>query len=154
MAVVGGGGYLYVKNSDTSETNDTEVSQTTQKTDGDKNNNKQVTVKDEKLEGEIVSSFPSGKIPLYDGTVVSSSSATGPQTGKPEWNVDITTSDAIETIDASIRSAFSSNGWAIATDIPQGNGYLLLARNDSYTVNVTYNNMFGPMRINYGVVPR
>ena len=108
-------------------------------------------VPSEELEGELVSSFPS-EVPLYDGEIESSLSGVGEVTGSPEWNVAMTTADSMDAVDAAVREAFSSNGWAIGTDMEFAGGYQLTARSSEHMVSITYNDFGGPLvMINYGV---
>lgn len=102
------------------------------------------------LDGALVDSFPSD-VPLYDGEIVNSLSAWSETSDSPEWNVLIATDDPMETVDAAIRSAYTSNGWEIRSDMESMGGYLLVAHNDDYIVSITYNDMTGGLTINYGV---
>lgn len=105
----------------------------------------------EQLEGELVSSFPA-EVPLYDGQIESSSSGVAEISRNPEWNVAMTTSDALDTVDTAVREAFSANGWTIGTDMEFAGGYQLTARSAEYMVSITYNDFGGPeVMINYGV---
>ena len=105
----------------------------------------------EELEGELVSSFPA-EVPLYDGEIESSLSGVAEISGNPEWNVAMTTADSLDAVDTAIREAFSSNGWAIGTDMEFAGGYQLTARSSEHMVSITYNDFGGPLvMINYGV---
>lgn len=74
-----------------------------------------VKVKDEELDGALVTSFPA-EIPLYDGEVERISSQMGVVTEQPEWGVTITTTDHLNDVDARIRQAYSENGRTIVSD--------------------------------------
>lgn len=106
---------------------------------------------EEELEGALVDSFPK-EVPLYDGEIKSSSASISEVSDDPQWNVMMTTSDSLETVDASIRESFSANGWKIGTEMESGGGYLLVANGGGPTTSITYNDMFGDfITINYGV---
>lgn len=107
------------------------------------------TVEEEELDGALVDSFPSD-VPLYDGEIESSKSGLN-SFGDPEWNAAIITNDAMESVDASIREAYSADGWTLGSELEFAGGYLLTARSEDYTVSLTYNDMTGPVTINYGV---
>ncbi len=108
-------------------------------------------VKDEELDGALVTSFPA-EIPLYDGEVEKSLGQMSEITEQPEWNVTITTTDDLTDVDTSIRQAYSENGWTIVSDNEFAGGYQLTARGNGYTVSITHND-FGSstVTINYGV---
>lgn len=106
------------------------------------------------LEGALVDSFPTD-VPLYEGTVTASVAAVSEVTELPEWNATIVTDHSLETVDAAIREAYSSNGWTIGSDMAAFGGYQLITRSDRYTVSVTYNDLTSSdITINYGVSER
>lgn len=105
----------------------------------------------EHLEGALVSSFPAD-VPLYDGHIVDSLSDISEFSGAPEWNVMISTPDSVDAVGASVREAYSTNGWSMGSEMESAGGYLFTARGAGYTVSVSYNDAFGPdTTINYGV---
>lgn len=105
----------------------------------------------EHLEGALVSSFPAD-VPLYDGHIVDSLSGISEYSGAPEWNVTISSPDSVDTVGASVREAYSTNGWSMGSEMESAGGYLFTARGAGYTVSVTYGDAFGPdTTINYGV---
>lgn len=105
----------------------------------------------EQLEGALVSSFPAD-VPLYDGQIVDSLSGISDFSGAPEWNVTMTTQDSVDTVGASVREAYSTNGWSMGSEMESAGGNLFTARGAGYTVSVTYGDAFGPeTTINYGV---
>lgn len=105
----------------------------------------------EELEGALVSNFPS-EVPLYNGLILNSSSGISEVSGEPQWSVMMSTSDPLETVDAAIREAYSTNGWAIGSDMEAHGGYVLIARGGGPTTSITYNDMLGSdITITYGV---
>lgn len=108
-------------------------------------------IESEELEGALVDSFPQD-VPLYDGEIIESKGGMSDVSEEPEWNVAMSTADSIETVDESIRAAYSTNGWTIGSESESGNGYQLIARKTGYIVSITYNDMFSTdININYGV---
>ena len=105
----------------------------------------------EELEGALVSNFPS-EVPLYSGLILNSSSGISEVSGEPQWSVMMSTSDPLETVDAAIREAYSTNGWVIGSDMEAHGGYMLIARGGGPTTSITYNDMLGSdITITYGV---
>lgn len=152
------GGIAYVRQSNNTSSDEANLSADNQSQL--KNNSKYSSnfqkIKDEKLDGELVDSFPKEQVPLYPGEVVSSLGKMDVYLDRAEWNVAITTSDTFAAVDASIREAYESGDWSIATDNKSGlGGTMLIARSNKYTAAISYDDMgTDGISINYGVSQR
>lgn len=126
--------------------------QTNQRSTSENTSSNFEKIKDEKLEGELVSSFPKDEVPLYPGDVKSSLGKMDFTGERAEWNVEVATADSFEKVDASIREAYEGDGWSIVTDKKTGlGGTMLIARSSGYTASIIYEDTGDGILINYGV---
>lgn len=154
IAIAGVGGYMLLsKEASDDTTMNSTSSNSTNKKDNASNFEK---VKEEKLEGKLVSSFPDDQVPLYPGTIESSLAKMDSLGERAEWNVAVVTTDSIEEVDVAIREAYEEGNWSIATDSKTGlGGTMLIARSNKHTATITYDDMGDEgILINYGVSQR
>ena len=147
-------GYVAVS-SGSDDSKNSEVGQSENKNKRDNSSNFK-TVKDEKLEGELVDSFPKDEVPLYPGEIKSSLGKMDSTGERAEWNVEVNATDSFETVDSAIREAYEANNWSIASESKSlMGGVMLVARSYKHTATITYDDMGeGGVKINYGVSQR
>lgn len=131
------------------------ANQSTQKSTKDNSSNFE-KIKDEKLEGKLVSSFPSDEVPLYPGKIVSSLGKMNSAGDRGEWNVAVSTTDSYAEVDAAIRESYEAENWSIASESKSlMGGTMLIARSNKHTATITYDDMGEEgIKINYGVSQR
>lgn len=147
--------YVVMNKDSTGESQTSSTSQTGKKNTKANSSNFDV-IKDEKLEGELVSSFPKDEVPLYPGKIVSSLGKMNSAGDRGEWNVEVSTTDAYADVDAAIREAYEADEWSIANDSKSlMGGTMLVARSNKHTATITYDDMGEDgVKINYGVSQR
>ncbi|HMM62318.1 MAG TPA: hypothetical protein PKC86_02040 [Candidatus Saccharibacteria bacterium] len=156
-AVIVAGGIVYLLLSGKSSDNaSVKTGDQSQNKNTAKNSSNFDIVKDEKLEGKLVDSFPKNEVPLYPGEIVSSLGKMNSDGDRGEWNVAVKTNDSLAAVDASIREAYEADNWSIATESKTGmGGTMLIARSNKHTATITYDDMgTDGILINYGVSQR
>lgn len=59
-----------------------------------------------------------------------------------DWAVNITTTDAFDDVDKSIRNSYGSDGWRIVSDNKSLiDKFMLVIHSDDYILSINYDNM-------------